>query len=180
LLIASDDFDFRPPSVRLGIERLVDCLERNPELSVASGRVNNLPYEFYLRISGGGEVQEVPIDSTVSLFEDRFLLDYVPCDLTVNYSLIRREVFRKARWDDDVKIGGGEHGAFFVDLKRAGYRVGWVPGVNINEQKAALFPSAQYDVLRGRAKNPERPCFKRRGIKKYTMSDGTVDYEEKQ
>ena len=25
-------------------------------------------------------------------------------DLTVNFSLIRQEVFKKVRWDDDVKI----------------------------------------------------------------------------
>ena len=43
-------------------------------------------------------------------------------DLTVNFRLIRREVFGKVRWDDDVKIGGGEHGKRFwmlnmLDLK---------------------------------------------------------------
>ena len=95
-------------------------------------------------------------------------------DLTVNFSLIRQEVFKKVRWDDDVKIGGGEHGSWFLDVKRAGFKVAFVPGVNINEQ--SLRSSTEYRQFRARANSPERPCFERRGIKRYVLGNGSVDY----
>src|SRR5258708_4756059 len=44
-LIGSDDFNFAAPGVRAGIEKLVNVLEENPTFGIASGRVNNVPYE---------------------------------------------------------------------------------------------------------------------------------------
>jgi hypothetical protein len=173
-LSGSDDFDFSPPSVALGIEKMLGVLDKHKELSVVSGRVNERPYEFIL------------YDGKYVVFEEPFLADryytllqhpYEPCDLTVNYSLIRKKVFEKVRWDDDQKIGQGEHGAFFVDLKRAMFRVAYVRGVNINSQEGR--DSDRYRALRARASSPERSCFDKRGIKKYVLASGQVDYEKK-
>jgi hypothetical protein len=36
-------------------------------------------------------------------------------------------------WDGEVKIGGGEHGALFIDAKRLGYGVAVVPEAIIYE-----------------------------------------------
>lgn len=169
VLIGSDDFDFGDPTVRRGIERLVAVLDNVPEIAVASGRVANRPYEKTLELGddwaketngyrGGARVKGI---------------DYRLCDLTVNYSLIRREVFEKVGWDSDVKIGGGEHGAFFIDLKRAGYQVAWVNGVSISELPAnASWRHPSYLTMRGRAHSPERPCYLRRGIEHYLTSGG--------
>lgn len=168
LLIGSDDFDFTLEAAE-GIVKLQEVLDSCPEVHIASGRVYNRPYEFYLE-ENNGVVTEIPVTpspgSTVPWHYD--------VDLTVNYSLIRDGVLDEIRWDDDVKIGGGEHGAFFLDVKQAGFKVVYVPGVNINEQK---FPSSQeYRQFRARARSPERPCFERRGIKRYVLGDGRVDY----
>src|SRR6266850_2387623 len=61
LLVGSDDFDFSPASVSLGIERLVAALDRSPELSLVSGRLANRgSYEFYIR-DQGDIIEEIPI-----------------------------------------------------------------------------------------------------------------------
>lgn len=170
LLVGSDDFDFRPPSVRDGIEKLVDVLDRT-DISIASGRVRG-PYEFMLEDKGDTIIEHrmVYIPSVITPW-------YRECDLTVNYSLIKTDILREVKWDDDVKIGGGEHGAFFVDVKRAGYRVAYVPGVEIHEQEGE--DSEHYKGYRARGASSDRPCFDRRGIRKYVLGNGKIDYEKK-
>lgn len=168
LLVGSDDFDFSPMAARKGIIELVRVLDTYPNISIASGRVDNRRYEFIL-IESNGVVTEIPAAE-----DDGF--GYVVADLTVNYSLIRREVLRRVQWDNDVKIGGGEHGAFFLDCKRAGFNTVYVPGVNINTQRGR--DSEEYRKYRNRALSPERPCFAKRRIKKYVLGDGRVDYDE--
>ena len=171
VLIASDDFDFSSSLVREGIERLVEILKSNPDIDIASGRVNHTPYEFDL-IDQGSRIVEVPVVVDIKRAQQLF----VPCDLTVNYSLIRQEVFNHVRWDNDVKIGGGEHGSFYLDCKRAGIQTVWVPGVNINEQKTP--DSQRYRQFRNRARSSERPCFDKRSIRKYVLGNGQTDYEK--
>jgi hypothetical protein len=172
LLIGSDDFDFRPTSVRKGIEKMLDVLENAP-VDIAGGRVFG-PYEFFLE-EQNGVVIEIPLQVSNCKVED-----YWYCDLTVNYCLIRSSILgfgpRQVHWDEDVKIGGGEHGAFFVDVKRAGHRVAYVPGVQISEQRGVSSP--RYMQYRGRSGDKARPCFVRRGIKKYVLGNGQVDYSE--
>lgn len=172
LLVGSDDFDFSPIEVRHGIEKLLHVAHFHPEFAVLSGRVNNWPYEFLLCDHGNGFIEEVNL-GVVDLYAD-----YHRVDLTVNYSLIRKEVFKKVRWDaPEPKIGGGEHFAFFWDCKQAGFAVAHVPGVNINEQQVRSTP--RYNLYRRRAMDPARPCFVKRGIRKYVMGNGVVDYDAK-
>lgn len=175
LLIGSDDFDFR--GARAGIEKMVRVLESpTGRADIASGRVNNNPYEYWLvNPKGNPEIfKEIPITYGRSEFVDGVQIHR--CDLTVNYSLIRRSLLGrdKVHWDDDVKIGGGEHGAFFIDVKRAGGRVVYVNGVNIREQVGKPI-DPRYGDFRCRARQPERPCFERRGVKQYYCADGTAD-----
>lgn len=176
LLVGSDDFDFR--NARPGIEKMVTVLDAGVA-EVASGRVQNNPYEGWLRDNPWtGEVVEEYIDLRFPRTVQG--VRYHPCDLTVNYSLIKREIlgkmFGQIHWDDDVKIGGGEHGAFFLDVKHAGHRVVYVDGVNINEQTGKPTDN-RYGGFRGRARQPERPCFERRGVTKYVCYGGFVDYD---
>lgn len=177
LLIGSDDFDFSTLEARHGIERLEQTLHFNPDFNIASGRVNNNPYEFFLR-EKEGVVTEVDAGCDRPNYWEgiRCGLVHAIVDLTVNYSMIRKEVFQKVTWDADVKIGGGEHAAFFIDCKRAGLKTVYVNGVNINEQPVRN--SGRYKLYRNRAQTPERPCFVRRGIKKYVCGNGVVDYDE--
>lgn len=171
VLIASDDFDFSDPTVRPGVEKLVQVLEGDPTVHVVSGRVNGQPYESCLEV-GEDYAKEVP-----GYRSKRYIngVTYHICDLTVNYSLIRTSILGmdKIHWDGgDVKIGGGEHGAFFWDLKKADYGVAYVPGVNINELNTCQ-PPMNYHQYRGRARAPGRACFRARGIKKWGLQDGS-------
>ncbi len=171
LLTGSDDFDFRPPSVREGLLKMVDVLEHT-DVDVAGGRVaQHGAYEFTLNETGGVVTEHhlhIPNNPTPW---------YVECDLTVNYCLCKRRIFEKVGWDDDVKIGGGEHGAFFVDVKRAGFKVAFVLGAEIYEQKGP--DSERYRKMRMRSADKARPCFDRRGIRKYVLGGGQVDYERR-
>jgi len=173
LLMGSDDFDFSTVEVRQGIEKLIRTANLYPKFNVFSGRVNNNPYEFLLHDKGNGVLEE---EACGIIPHPDFPQDYYWVDLTVNYSLVRKEVFQKVRWDDDVKIGGGEHAAWFLDVRQAGFAVAYIPGVNINEQQVRN--SARYNLYRRRAMDPARPCFVKRGIRKYVMGNGVVDYEE--
>lgn len=176
LLIGSDDFDFEPTEVRCGIWKLQEILDLAEDVDIASGRVNNNPYEFYLTTVGEGQLKEENIH-----YNDHTILPmkywYARCDLTVNYSLIRRRVFETVKWDEPTpKIGGSEHSAFFIDCMRAGFKTVYVPDVNINELK--IRNSSRYNQYRRRANDPARPCLDRRGITKYILGNGQIDYEK--
>lgn len=170
VLIGSDDFDFSDREVRRGIERMANVLDENPEIGIASGRVGNRPYELIFDMDGDWVKARPGYRGSGKTKKGT---QYQFCDLTVNYSLIRREVFEKVRWDSDVKIGGGEHGAFFIDVKRAGWKVAVVSGASIKELPShAEWRHRDYPAFRGRARDPERPCYIRRGINHFITSSG--------
>jgi hypothetical protein len=177
VLIGSDDFDFSDPRVRSGVEAMVKVLDGVPSLGLVSGRVDSRPYEFTWEQVDGGlrEVKKFHASGEVNGAK------YHLCDLTVNYSLIRRKVFEAAhgdiRWDGgEVKIGGGEHSAFFIDLQRTYWGVAYVEGANVNQFKFnPQWQMKDYHAMRARARVPGRPCLKRRGISKYILADGTVE-----
>lgn len=190
LLVGSDDFDFAPASVAVGIKKMLAVLDGAPELSVVSGRLANRgPYEFNLADSGH-TITEIPCNF------DEYPSNVVAatCDLTVNYSLIRRSVFwtegldtnengtgwiekrTNIAFDDEEVIGEGGHGTFFLDCKRAGFKVGFVPGVEISEQTGEDSP--RYRQYRARANRPSRKCFDKRGIKRWILGNGIIDYDK--
>jgi GT2 family glycosyltransferase len=173
VLIGSDDFDFGDSAIRGYVEKMVSVLDTLPAVGVASGRVNGRPYEATIDLgeSSARERQGYAGEGEVNGIK------YLYCDLTVNFSLVRRAVFEKVKWDSDVKIGGGEHGAWFVDLKRAGWKTVYLPGVNINELKGPQqWAHAAYGRYRGRAGAPGRICLKRRGIETYHLMGGQVEH----
>jgi hypothetical protein len=81
-----------------------------------------------------------------------------------------------------VKIGGGEHAAFFLDLQKTYWGVAYVEGANICQLRPTLITdeyrawnSPEYPKMRGRARQPGRPCLKARGIDTYILGDGSVE-----
>ncbi len=181
LLISSDDFSHDPPSVKVGITKMLGVLDRNPQLSIVSGRLANRgPYEFYFGVGWEtGNVIEIPREQVLLTQYSDYPGDrsWWPCDVTVNYSLVRRSVFDKVRFDDEEIIGEGGHGAFFYDCKKANIKVAYVPGVEISEQTGR--DSEQYRKYRFRACGPSRKCFEKRGIKRWVLGNGVVDWEQK-
>jgi len=176
LLMGSDDFDFSTNEAFIGVKNLVEVLENNRYVDIASGRVNDRPYEFMLTETDGVITEVLAAAPRPSIMYPYYINNFYNVDLTVNYFLARNKVFDSVRWDDDVKIGGGEHGSMFLDLKRAGFKTVYVPGVNINEQQVRN--SSRYNMYRRRAADPARPCFVKRGVKRYVLGNGVVDYQE--
>jgi hypothetical protein len=173
LLIGSDDFDFTPKAAE-GVKTMIDIMEENPwDLDILSGRLNGRTYEFFLE-DLGDTIIEHKADTNFKMNGTRPLVYRV--DLTVNYSLIRRDVFKQVKFDNEEIIGEGGHGAFFVDCKRAGLKVGFTPLAEINEQDQPE-DSARYKQFRARAHSPSRKTFDRRGIKRYVLGSGKVDYD---
>ena len=176
-LIGSDDFDFSDPRVRPGVEAMVKVLDNVPALGVVSGRVNANPYEFCWDVFERG-LKEVPRYHCSGEVQG---VKYHVCDLTVNFSLLRSKMFHPdhggIRWDGgSVKMGGGEHSAFFVDVQRFYWSVAYVEGANIYEFKENFtWKDKRYTAMRGRARTPGRPCLKARGIDTYILGDGTVE-----
>jgi hypothetical protein len=177
VLVASDDFNFSEPGVREGVEAMQKVLDAVPSLALVSGRVDRNPYEFVWE-AGDHSLREIPgyhgsgeVDGT----------KYHLCDLTVNFSLIRTKVFQPQhggiRWDGgDVKIGGGEHSAFFIDLQRSYWGVAYVEGANINQlPRNWQWMHKAYPSMRARARTMGRPCLKRRGIDVYVLGGGTAE-----
>jgi len=163
--------------VREGVEAMQKVLDAVPSLALVSGRVDGNPYEFcweagerslreVRRYHGSGEIQGAK---------------YHLCDLTVNYSLIRTKIFQPQhggiRWDGGaVKIGGGEHSAFFIDLQRSYWSVAYVEGANVNQlPRNFQWMNRDYPKMRARARQPGRPCLKARGIDVYVLADGTAE-----
>lgn len=170
LLISSDDFNHNPISFKMGVEKMLEILDENTELSIVSGRLANRgPYEFHLVERQPGEIYERPLTGS------EYFRSVVGCDVTVNYSLIRREVFEKVRFDDEEIIGEGGHGAFFYDVKKLGFKVAYVPGVEISEQIG--LDSERYRQFRRRAHGPSRKCFGKRNIRKWVLGNGQVDFD---
>jgi len=177
VLIASDDFEFSPDA-RAGIEKLVAVLDADPTMHIASGRVNGHPYESCFEFSDDGRtVRELRAHRETRTLPNGIV--YRVCDLTVNYSLIRRSALGPDRlhWDGgDVKIGGGEHGAFFLDAHRLGYGVCVVDGVTIREIPFNFSQTdPMYPQFRKRALQPGRACLRARGIEKWVLQDGTLE-----
>jgi hypothetical protein len=172
VLIASDDFDFETPGLRAGIEKMVTVLDHDPSIHIVSGRVNGQPYESCLEVNCKS-VKEHAGHRETRMAEG---VEYKICDLTVNFSLVRTSCFGpgKLHWDGkDIKIGGGEHGAFYLDAKRLGYGVAVIPDVNIREfpfDFSQMHP--MYPQMRNRAKLPGRACLRARGIERWQLQDG--------
>jgi hypothetical protein len=165
LLIGSDDFNFESPNVRQGVEALVRVLDGNREIGVASGRVNNMPYEGNVTRNGRHiyETRVVPSGR-----------DFDVCDLTVNYCLVRKTLFDQGlHWCPEWKIGG-DHYCWFKMVKDMGWKVAHVPGVNIQTIPDVLsWRLPQYMTMRGRAIKSLPSMFKFMDFDTYTQFDGT-------
>lgn len=56
----------------------------------------------------------------------------VPVDVVHNALLARTTTLRKARWREELKVN--EHMAFFLDARRMGVRVGYLPSVEVRHR----------------------------------------------
>lgn len=170
LLMGCDDFVF-DCEARAGIEKLLSVLNDNPTFALASGRVMNVPYEGFFEIAPGDYVKEHPL---VVKKEKPFY----KVDLTVNYFLARVELIRDVVYDSRMKIGG-EHGDYFLEMKRLGRTVVWVPGVSIKNMECFGHIAGnddKYEGYRGRARYLGHQMFlKKYGVRHHIGFDMSVE-----
>jgi glycosyltransferase involved in cell wall biosynthesis len=169
LLLFCDDFA-ASDEARIGILKLLKTLEDFPELSIASGRVNNYAYEGFLEYKEGEYIRQYWI-------KEHFPICYGEargCEITVNYFLMRVADLREILWTPELKIGG-EHGDYFLMLKNAGKKVAWVPDVNIMTIWMPDGADPRYQAYRDRAVDLGHRIFKEKwNVPKFISFNGEV------
>lgn len=178
-LIGSDDFIWDAASAQGVLKMIMVLKNSDPIIGVASGRVDGNAYE-------GNIIEEVREDGKIHLklmrlqepmrpFRLGVEATYTLCDMTVNYNLVRREVFDHVHWHEEFKIGG-DHLLFYQQVMAAGYLTAYVHGVDVRSQGArAGDVDIQYSDARGRARLALPSLFKRMNWYKFTGLDGRVD-----
>lgn len=175
VLIGCDDFDFSTLEVRRGIARLVEVLDYDPLTTIASGHVNNSPYEGFLSLENG-VLTETNLNPNIDPSEIINGIKVYPIDLSVNYFLARKEVLVDNPWDERMKIGG-EHGDFFLQLKHKKNRTVLVTNVNINTlPEDSKKQDSTYGSYRGRAVTQGHTVYlQKNGITKFIGFSGYQD-----
>jgi len=126
VLMASDDYDFRAPYVRAGVERLIATLDAHPEISVAVGTFNRKWYQGFLEYEPGKYIKEIPLQrDTMPTYTKPYPAFKV--DIGINYFVARTAALRECPWDESIRPIGGEHGDWFLSLKKQQKVVVWVP-----------------------------------------------------
>ncbi|HYC56135.1 MAG TPA: glycosyltransferase [Candidatus Binatia bacterium] len=133
LLLLDDDFVF---TEQTRVESLVEVLEADPNIGVASGAllddgITLRRYEHRLRLEDG-ILHYDPILSAPRTIAGHACLD---ADIVLNFALFRREVFADVRWDHELKTV--EHTDFFLRLARTRWRVVHVEGVLADHHRQA-------------------------------------------
>jgi len=175
-LIYSDDFICDASSAQ-GVLKMLKVLERFPDVGVASGRVDNNPYEGDIEeeVREDGKIHLMLIGRLKRPWREVDGIRFSPCDMTVNYNLIRREVFPYIKWHEEFKIGG-DHLLFYQQVKAAGFLTAYVHGVNVHQQGAKPGDvMLQYHDARGRARLALPDLFRRMNWYKFTGLDGRSD-----
>lgn len=180
-LIFSDDFE-ASEEVAQGVLKMIKVLEARPDIGVASGRVDDNPYEAFctetVRPDGMIDVVLTPADYSDDKWERLGDIRYLMVDHTVNYNLIRREVFKHLVWNEEFPIGGDHH-TMYEQTKKAGWKVCYVDGVNVTQMKPfAGSCDPMYGNARGRARFALPSLFKRCNWASFTAIDGRVDTPE--
>ncbi len=165
MLIASDDFVFDKQAA-IGVEKMLDVLRSDVHqaIGMASGTVDNRQYQGFIT-KENGVVTETLLEKNPKWKETPNGTKCIKVDITVNYGLVRREVFfeeeivfdqteikenkvlvdlilnKVAKVEKPSKIRwadykiGGDHFEFFAMLKDCDWDVAFVKDVNINQRR---------------------------------------------
>jgi len=81
---------------------------------------------------------------------------YAMCDITFNFALMKKQVFKKALWDNNIKVAY-EHSDFFLTAKNAGFKTAFTPDACVIHK-------------------PEHVTPKNKHYRKYRMRKSDKDY----
>lgn len=182
VLRIADDFDMGADAAREGVLKMLDVLDNDPGVGIVSGRVDNNPYEGYVRQvvreDGLKDMTAIRVPEDAPRLRIPNGTEYVLCDYTVNFSLIRRELLTSFQWDERFKIGG-DHLDLYMHCWEEGMMVAYCVGVNVNTMP--VFPGAihrEYPLYRKRARLALPWTFERHGWNSWTNFDGNMDTRE--
>jgi len=175
LLISDDDFFFTKIS---GIEKMAKILDSNPNIGLVGGRVKEngeiKNYQGYIKRQKDGFIYT---KLELKNYKKSKGVRYKLCDITFNYALIRKEVFKKVLWDTNIKVAY-EHSDFFLKVKDAGWDIAFTPDcVVIHKPKLKKEVHTQYNLYRNR-KNDRDYFFKKWKIKWTIDMNGYKDIYE--
>jgi len=182
VLIGDDDFFFTPET---NLEALYDCME---VADLAGGRITEggtlRNYQGFVSIEDAhiNYTKLTPVDPTQmpEEFWDKTSTSvrYKPCDLTFNFVMIKKEVFKKALWDEKIKVAY-EHSDFFMTAKNAGFKTVFTPeAVVVHKPQHIKFTSSEYKGYRNRKSDKEH-FFRKWRIKTGSDMNNNFDSLEK-
>ena len=179
ILRIADDFDMGSDEVRDSVLKMIDVLDSNPYVGIVSGRHNGTPYEGFVketvREDGLKDMVATRVPQDAPRLKASGGTEYILCDYTVNFSLIRSDLFKSFKWDEKYKIGG-DHLDLYMHCWKAGMKVAYAVGANVNQ--IPPFPKSEdkrYAQYRGRARHALPWTFERHGWASWTSFDGTKD-----
>lgn len=171
MLIASDDFIMDSASAD-GVRRMLDVMEARPDVGFCGGRVNAQPYEGDFSVEGGVVTEARKAGPIMHAGAT----PYFEVDLAVNWGLVRADLFKRGlHWCPEWKIGG-DHFRFFWQLKQLGAKAAVVPMANVRTMpNVPSWKLTEFDSMRARAWEALPGFFKKQGITRYRLFDGSFD-----
>ena len=159
-LLFLDDDNLVTPATR--VDRMRAALDADPHLGLVSGRVydNGLelrPYEATMRWDDDGRTLRLETAGAGR------------CDLTQNFFLARREVFRSVCWRDELKLA--EHVPFFIDLKASGW---WCAHLTTSSVEHWPVVEGEYATFRRRQNQFQKQWMDAYGLTKVVRPNGVT------
>ena len=166
ILLLEDDFVFIDETK---IMKMKMVLDNDKEIGIIGGSVfngdDNYNFDFNFEKKGKTLYQVKPEEN----WKDCEGIKYRICDCVFNFALIRKEVFKSIKWDDEIKIMG-EHTDFFLRLKNTPWKVAFCPEVGIGHEHIS---TGDYRTMRKRTEFFIR-MMKKHKLKKYIYLTGRV------
>lgn len=131
LLILDDDYVF---TAKTRIDKLQHVSRHDPSIGIVCG---NAGFTSPMNFAGGRT--EPAGHHTIRTDEGT---DYMLCDMSDNFMLVRREVFDDGiRWDGELKTG--EHRDFFEKVHRSPWKVAYCESVTVDHDRTDDTPEYQ-------------------------------------
>ena len=176
VLIGDDDFKY---SKTAKIQEMIDFLEANKDIDLIGGRILEnekiRDYQGFMSVEGDTlKYQKLELDNFNVCKKTG--LKYKTCDLTFNFFVARTDAVKKVLWNEDIKVRY-EHSCFFLDFKKAGFKVAFSPEpIVIHKPKGITF-SKEYSKYRNRY-DDKHSFFKYLKINKIIDMNGVVNIDE--
>jgi len=176
LLIGDDDFKY---SIQANIDKMVNFLDNNRGFDLIGGRIieGEVIKNYQGLINDRDPHRFVYTPLELNGYNSYKGFKYKPCDITFNFFIARTKAVKKVPWDEQIKVAY-EHSSFFIDFKRAGYKVAFTPDCIVEHKPAIQIKNRQsysnYLYYRTR-KSDRKRFYERFGIHTVVDMQGRVD-----